>query len=56
MSEPNSNAIPLAIEPRMKWFVNNQRFADVVFVVGEEKQMVYAHKNIIASGQCESSI
>lgn len=56
MNEPESNAIPLAIEPRMKWFVNNQRFADVRFVVGEEKQMVYAHKNIIASGQCKPSL
>ncbi|XP_037035621.1 BTB/POZ domain-containing protein 6-A-like [Bradysia coprophila] len=42
--------IPLAIESRIKWFVNNQRFADITFVVGKEKEIVYAHKNIMASG------
>ena len=43
--------IPLAIEPRMKWLVNNHRFADVTFAVGEEEEIVYAHKSILASGQ-----
>lgn len=49
-SKRYANAIPLAIEARMKWLVNNPRFADVVFVVGAEKQMVYAHKCTIATG------
>lgn len=47
----NVDVIPLPIEPRMKWFVNNQRFTDVQFVVGPEKQLVFAHKMIIASGK-----
>ncbi|XP_037047780.1 BTB/POZ domain-containing protein 3-like [Bradysia coprophila] len=52
MNVPNNDAdaIPLEIEPRMEWFVNNNRFADVSFIVGEQKEMVYAHKIIIASG------
>ncbi|KAG4078576.1 hypothetical protein HA402_002690 [Bradysia odoriphaga] len=52
MSESNINAddIPLAIGARMKWLVNNQRFADATFVVGEGKKLVYAHKNILATG------
>ncbi|KAG4071509.1 hypothetical protein HA402_011663 [Bradysia odoriphaga] len=52
MNKPNStvDGIPLAIEPRIKWFVKNRRFADLKFVVGEEKEIVYAHKNIMASG------
>lgn len=50
-SDPD--AIPLAIESRLKWLANNQRFADLTFIVGEDKEMVYAHKVIIASGQCD---
>lgn len=48
--------IPLSIDTRMKWFVNNPRFADVTFVVGEKKEIIYAHKCIIASGQCHPVI
>ncbi len=34
-----------------KWLVNNQQFSDVQFLVGVNKDLVYAHKIMLASGK-----
>lgn len=53
MSGPGpSNAIPFAIDERMKWFVNNLRLADVKFIVGDDKETIFAQKFVLASGEC----
>lgn len=52
MSGPGpSDVIPFGIDERMEWFVNNQRLADVKFIVGDDKETIFAHKFVLASGE-----
>ena len=35
----------------VKLLVNNEKYSDVSFSVGEEEQLIYGHKMILASGK-----
>ena len=36
---------------QLKLLVNNEKFSDVSFSVGEKGQLIYGHKNILAIGK-----
>ena len=42
--------LPYSLENSAKFFVKNEKFSDVCFLVGAEQEIFYAHKLLLAFG------